>query len=140
GLAGAALLGALGAAFFWLPALADTGLVQIERMYRGNLHYRNWFLAWPGFHAALWGLPERSPWTPGAPIDLHLVYRNALYGAPKAGLWQSLLVLAGLVAGAGWWLRRGRRGATIGTPERLAALSCLFGAGLAVLLYVQSFD
>ena len=71
-------------------------------MYRGNLHYRNWFLAWPGVHGALWGLPERRPWTPGFPIDLHPVYRNALYGAPKAGLWQSLLVLLGLGAGAGW--------------------------------------
>ena len=140
GLAGAALLGALAAAFFWLPALAGTGLVQIERMYRGNLHYRNWFLAWPGVHAALWGLPERSPWTPGFPIDLHPVYRNALYGAPKAGLWQSLLVLLGLGAGAGWWLRRGGRSGAPGGAARLAALSCLFGAGVAVLLYVQSFD
>jgi hypothetical protein len=155
GLLGAAVVGALGSAFFWLPALSETGLVQVERMYRGNLHYRNWFLTWPGVHGPLWGLPERSPWTVGAPIDLHPVYPHALYGAPKAGLWQSLLVLGGAGATAGW-LAVSRRAARCGdackgapgrgplapsgSGARLAVLSSLVGALLAVLLYAQSFD
>ena len=165
GLAGAAGAGALGSAFFWLPALGETGLVQVERMYRGNLHYRNWFLTWPGVHGALWGLPERSPWTVGAPVDLHPVYPHALYGAPKAGLWQSLLVLGGAGATLSWPLGGplsgivgwpspgappGRRApvrgperaplAPSGSGARLAVLSSLGGALLAVLLYAQSFD
>ena len=89
-------------------------------MYRGNLHYRNWFLTWPGVHGPLWGLPERSPWTVGMPIDLHPVYPHALYGAPKAGLWQSLLVLGGAGATGGWLVvsraRRPVRGRVQGRP------------------------
>jgi hypothetical protein len=145
-LIGAALAGALSTAFFWLPALAETGAVQVERMYRGNLHYRNWFLSWPGFHAPLWGLPERSPWTPGFPVDLHPVYRHALYGAPKAGLWQTVLLGAALVAVAVRVARaaraaRGPEGpAPPGSASRLALLSALYGAGLVVALYAQSFD
>ena len=86
-------------------------------MYRGNLHYRNWFLTWPGVHGPLWGLPERSPWTVGAPIELHPVYPHALYGAPEAGLWQSLLVL-GALGPPGDRLGRLRRAARPGPPGR----------------------
>jgi hypothetical protein len=168
-LAGAAGLGALATAFFWLPAVLETPLVQVEAMYRGNLHYRNWFLTWPGVHAALWGLPERSPWTPGWPVDLHLVYRHALYGAPKVSLWQAVSLVLSLLAGGLWLGRRrwagpgradsaGRRGAegqVAGAPagaagpgarppagdrQRLVLLSIVFGAALALVCYAQSFS
>ena len=82
----AAALGALGAAFVWVPSLVESGIVQIENHHRGNLHYRNHFLAWPGFHPeGVWGLQERGPWTVGTPIDLHLVYPHSLYGPVRRG-------------------------------------------------------
>jgi hypothetical protein len=135
-LAGAAAAGALATAFFWLPALLETPLVQVERMYRGNLHYRNWFLTWPGYHAPLWGLPERSPWTPGWPVDLHLVYRHALYGAPKLGLWQTLSLGLALLATGVFLARR----PALSDRQRLILLSIAFGVAVAVAGYAQSFS
>ena len=117
-------------------------------MYRGNLHYRNWFLTWPGVHGALWGLPERSPWTPGfadrpapglPPRPLRRAQgRPVAVPARAARLW---------AAGAGWWLgaaaggrERSARGSALARlGPRLAASSASAGP-LAVLLYVQSFD
>ena len=96
-LAGAAALGAALAAFFWLPALLEASAVQLDRMHRGILHYRNWFLRWPGNHPEEWGMPARSPWTPGFPFDLHLLYPYALYGPPKASIWQAPLLAASAV-------------------------------------------
>ena len=42
----AALLGALLSAGFWLPALADLPLVQIDNSQEGIAHYSNYFLRW----------------------------------------------------------------------------------------------
>ena len=42
----AALLGALLSAGFWLPALADLPLVQIDSAQQGLVHYSNYFLRW----------------------------------------------------------------------------------------------
>ena len=93
----AAAVGALAVAFFWLPALLETALVQIENNQHGNLNYHNHFLTWPGFHREdVWGLQTRGPWTVGFPIDLHLIYPNSLYGPVRLGLWQALIWVAGL--------------------------------------------
>src|SRR5262249_2319381 len=119
-----------------LPAVLETPLVQVERMDRGNLHYGNWFLTWPGYHAPLWGLPERSPWTPGWPVDLHLVYRHALYGAPKLGLWQTLSLGLPLLATGVFLARR----PALSDRQRLILLSVAFGAAAAVAGYAQSFS
>lgn len=93
-----AAAGVVPAAVLWLPALTETSLVQLERMFRGNLHYQNHFLIWPGYHSALWGLQERSAYTPGFPVDLHLLFPHSLYGPPRLGIWQGVLFVVAAVA------------------------------------------
>jgi hypothetical protein len=146
-----ALGGVLGA-FVWVPALLHAPQVQLERMHTGTNHFRNWFLIWPGFHPELWGLQQRSPWTPGWPVDLHLVYAHSLYGPPRASLWQGLAVLAGALALLVVLSRpRGesRPAAPLAGPEgfrsgraRVAPgrLATAFGIVLAVGLYALCFD
>jgi hypothetical protein len=136
GLGGAAL-----AAFFWIPAFLSSGLVQVERMQRGQLHYGNWFIQWPGFHPAAWGLQERSPWTPGFPIDLHLIYPNSIYGSPKASLWQAVAVVValGVLAFASWPWRFDQR-AMARDRRRMGLIATAFGAIVAVVSYAQLFD
>ena len=134
-----ALGGVLGA-FVWVPALLHAPQVQLERMHTGTNHFRNWFLIWPGYHPELWGLQQRSPWTPGWPVDLHLVYAHSLYGPPRASLWQGLAVLAGALALLVALSRR--RGASRG-PDPLARPglpATAFGVLLAVGLYALCFD
>jgi hypothetical protein len=130
--------GALGAsitAFFWAPALLESSLVQIERMQRGQLHYRNWFIEWPGYHLESgWGLQERSPWTAGWPFDLHLVYTHAIYGTPRMSLWQALALGAAVVvflAGSRWRSQ---------TSAPLARAMLAYGLGLALVTYALLFD
>ncbi|HEX2325385.1 MAG TPA: DUF6541 family protein, partial [Chloroflexota bacterium] len=144
----AALYGALLAAFLWLPALVESAIVQIERHHRGNLHYRNHFLAWPGRHPeGVWGLQERGPWTVGAPLDLHLIYPHSMYGPVRLGLWQGVICLLALGAllYTLWRVRRGGAGAGMGVGvgaggRRLGILVTATGLLLALGLYVQSFD
>jgi hypothetical protein len=131
-----ALGGALGA-FVWVPALLHAPQVQLERMHAATNHFRNWFLVWPGYHPELWGLPERSPWTPGWPVDLHLVYAHSLYGPPRAGLGQGLAILAGALALLAVSVRH-RRGPAAGRSPGLLATA--FGLLLAVGLYALCFD
>ena len=136
----AAASGALGVAFFWLPALLETTLVQIENNQHGNLNYHNHFLAWPGLHREdVWGLQSRGPWTVGFPIDLHLLYPNSLYGPVRLGLWQALIWLAG-VAALLWLARRAARGRHLPVHLRLPVLAIGYGVVVAALCYAQTFD
>ena len=148
----AALYGALLAAFLWLPALLEVSLVQVERMNRGELHYRNQFLVWPGLHPFLWGLQERSAYRPiGFPFDLQLLYPHSAYGPTKLGLWQALTLGAALPLFVLALLRAGRGGGGRAVERRLAGrgavagrrlelLSAGFGLAVFLLFYSQSFD
>ncbi|HEX2034739.1 MAG TPA: DUF6541 family protein, partial [Chloroflexota bacterium] len=159
GAASAALLGAALAAVLWVPALLETSLVQVERMNRGELHYRNQFLIWPGFHPPLWGLQERSAYTIGFPIDLHLIYPHSAYGPTKLGLWQGVMFVGASVALLVTAARLARarssefevpgseltRNSGPGTrnwngDQRLATLTLVFGLLLFLFAYSQSFD
>ncbi|HEX2034798.1 MAG TPA: DUF6541 family protein, partial [Chloroflexota bacterium] len=118
GAASAALLGAALVAVLWVPALLETSIVQIERHHRGNLHYRNHFLIWPGFHPeTVWGLQERGPWTPGFPIDLHLIYPHSLYGPVRLGLWQGVTCAVAVAVLATRLARAAHGGSTFRVPS-----------------------
>ena len=146
-LGGAALGAAVLTAFFWLPALLEMPLVQIERIHGGDLNYRNWFLTWPGYHAPHWDVQEGSPWTRGFPVDLHLIYSHRGTGPLPLSLWQGVLWLGALIAFAliATPLRRMRSTAlnqlhTIPHQLRLSGLTVGFGLILALVCYSQSFD
>lgn len=134
---GAACLGAALAAFFWVPALLDAPLVQLENLNRGNLHFRNHFLAWPGFHSQVWGEQARGPWTPGFPIDLHLIYPHSLNGPPRLGLWQGATWVLAIVALAYSARTRARPPADAARP---VVVSVVFGLLLTTAAYAQMFD
>jgi hypothetical protein len=149
--ASAPLAGAAASAFFWLPALRDTGLVQTERLHSGNLHYRNHFLIWPGFHPAQWGEPARSVWTPGWPVDLHLLFAYSSAGPPKLALWQAVaLVSAALLLAAAVYRRVYQRRARACVPSGDApptpgSVRSAYAAGVGGLIlvaatYAQQFD
>ena len=144
-LGGTALGAAVLTAFFWLPALTETSLVQVERIHGGDLNYRHWFLTWPGYHSSHWGLQERSPQTRGFPVDLHLIYPHPLHGPPPLSLWQGVLWLGALFALTATLLRRMRSAALNRLPaslqqRRLIVLTVGFGLILALACYSQSFD
>ena len=42
----AAVVAALLSAFFWMPALGDVGLVQVQNLQRGFFDFRHYFLSW----------------------------------------------------------------------------------------------
>ncbi|MGH2367374.1 MAG: hypothetical protein ACRDI2_04170 [Chloroflexota bacterium] len=143
----AAGAGAAAVAFLWVPALLETGLVQLENNQHGNLNYHNHFLAWPGYHREdVWGLQTRGPWTVGFPIDRHLIYPHSLYGPVRLGLWQGVIWGIGLLVLL-WWgvrhvARRARADQAPGTPDqrRLSLLVVAYGLALAAVCYSQSFD
>lgn len=143
----AALGAAVLTAFFWLPALMELTLVQVERIHGGGVNYRNWVLTWPGYHASFWGPQEHSPHTRGFPVDLHLIYPYPPHGPPLVSLWQGMLWLGALIAFtlAATPLGR-RRAARLPRPSpirrtlRLTNLTVSFGLFLAVVCYSQSFD
>ena len=142
-LGGTALGAAVLTAFFWLPALTETALVQVERIHGGDLNYRHWFLTWPGYHSSHWGLQERSPQTRGFPVDLHLIYPHPLHGPPPLSLWQGVLWLGALFALALTTTPLSRmRSATLNRlpTSRLIVLTVGFGLVLALACYSQSFD
>ena len=146
-LGGTALGAAVLTAFFWLPALLETALVQVERIHGGDLNYRNFFLSWPGYHSSHWGLQERSPQTRGFPVDLHLIYYHPSQGPPLFSLWQGVLFLGAFFALAlnVMPLRRMHRAALNWLPAspqqlRLIVLTSVFGLILALACYSQSFD
>ena len=146
-LVGAAVGAAVLTAFFWLPALLEIALVQVDQIHSGGVNYRNWFLTWPGYHSPFWGLQERAPWTRGFPIDLHLVYAHWLHGPPPLSLWQGVLLLGALFALALTATPLGRRrAAMLRRPSpvpralRLSILTIGFGLLLTLVCYSQSFD
>ena len=132
----AAVSGALLTAFSWFPALVETSFVQTERMQLGALNFRNWFIRWPGYQPPLWGLQERSPYTVGVPVDLHVAYSNILAGPMRLSLVQSVVLFGGL-AYLTWriWKRAGT--ARPGSP---VIFPVAFGSVVAVVLYANQFD
>ena len=134
--AGAAVLGALTTTFSWYPTLANSSLVQTERMQLNIQNFRNWFIHWPGYHPPLWGLQERSPYTIGFPVDLHLVYSNVLTGPMRLSLWQAVILLTG-IAYLGW--RLWRRPSGEGLPTAVT-FPVAFGVIVALVLYANQFD
>ena len=146
-LGGAALGAAVLTAFFWLPALLETMLVQLDRIHSEAVNYRNWFLTWPGYHSPHWGHQERSSWTRGFPVDLHLIYPHRMHGPPPLSLWQGVLFLFALFALTLTTTRLSRVGSAtlnrlhaIPQPLRLSGLTVGFGLLLALVCYSQSFD
>ena len=150
-LGGAALGAAMLTAFFWLPALLEMPLVQLDRIHSEAVSYRNWFLTWPGYHASFWGPQEFSPQTRGFPVDLHLLYPYPLngkfQGPPLGSLWQGVLFLSALAAFALAATPLGRRradrlyrSALTRRPLRLTSLTVGFGLLLALACYSQQFD
>jgi hypothetical protein len=158
--ASAALVGVLAVAFFWVPALTETSIVQIENNQHGDLNYHNQFLTWPGYHREeVWGMQTRGAWTVGTPIDLHLLYPNSLYGPVRLGIWQAVVWGAGglvlvwqaaryasglRVAEAethGWRVDRTEPETTAWRPDRrLVLLATAYGLFLATACYSQTFD
>ena len=147
-LGGAALGAAVLTVFFWLPALMEIALVQIERLHVGAVDYRHYFLAWPGYHSSHGGLQTRSVWTRGFPIDLHLIYPYVWSSGPvPLSLWQGVLFVGALIAFAlaTTPLGRMRSAALLRLPAiphqlRLNGLTVGFGLILALVCYSQSFD
>lgn len=85
---GGLLLGLLLSAWFWLPALAETSLVQTEPVTRGYFHYGNHFLS-----------------TDLAQTSFLFDYEVAGGRAFRMGLVQALLLVAGLAALLWHWRR-----------------------------------
>ena len=145
-LCGTALGAVVLTAFFWLPALTEIPLIQTDRLHVRDLSYRHYFLTWPGYHSSHWGLQERSPWTRGFPVDLHLIYPYTLSSGPvPLSLWQGVLFLGALFALTTRPLRRMRSTALNRLPAiphqlRLSGLTVGFGLILALVCYSQSFD
>ncbi|HEX2517230.1 MAG TPA: 6-pyruvoyl-tetrahydropterin synthase-related protein, partial [Chloroflexota bacterium] len=120
-LAGAVAVGLT--AFFWLPAIADGRLVQLEELWKsGGLDFRGWFIEPNG------GSPrqqsEFNRQTKVGLLDLNLHYPHQLVAPPKISWAQALLgalALGATVAGIGtlarhWRQRRAR--SRPGEPER----------------------
>ena len=79
----AALLAALLAAGFWLPALADLPLVQIDKAREEYFHFSNHFLNWPAL------LSAQSPFLDGRagdPLQSPITFGAASWLAVAAGL------------------------------------------------------
>lgn len=86
---GALALGLALSAWFWLPALADRGLVQLHEQTTGYFHYAGHFRGWDLVQRALL-------------FDYRLTYAQDPF---RMGLVQALLMAAGLVALAVRWRR-----------------------------------
>ena len=150
-LRGTALGAAVLTAFFWLPAIIETTLVQIDLVHSGAVSFRNWFLTWPGHHASFWGPQEHSPHTRGFPVDLHLIYpwprSGHFQGPPPGSLWQGVLFLGTIaalaLAATPIGLRRAarlHRSAPMRRARRLTSLTVSFGLLLTLACYSQLFD
>jgi hypothetical protein len=124
--AGAIALGMGLAAFFWLPAIGETGIVQLGLAQGGLYDPLNWL------YDPIGGGPrvgrKEYPHTRPGPADLALIFDyNAVGGfmPEKVSLGQ-LLIWLGAVSGAlaalAWWRRPGGRAA------RLALLWAAFAA------------
>jgi hypothetical protein len=128
-------------AFFWMPAIGDGRLVQLEELWRsGGLDYRGWFIEPNG------GSPrqqsEYNRQTKVGLIDLNLHYPHQLVAPPKISWSQAglgVLAIGTTAAGAAALVRRRRRGAREGETLPLAGLP-LMGVALSCwyLTFAQS--
>jgi hypothetical protein len=103
----AAVVAAGLSAFFWLPALAESKLVQLELAVSGNVDYRHWLIDPAGNTAKIQSVDNRQTRT--GLIDLNLHYPHLLVAPPKISLAQAGLGLVALMSGlvlAGSSLRR----------------------------------
>ncbi|MBX3052186.1 MAG: hypothetical protein KF753_11960 [Caldilineaceae bacterium] len=71
----AAVVAALLSALFWLPALGDVGLVQVQNLQQDFFHYSQYFLSWPELLAPIRAFDQRAanppfPHAPGWPAWL----------------------------------------------------------------------
>ena len=99
----AALLAAGASAFFWLPALADAGLVRIGNLQTGFFHYSQHFVRWQDLFAAPPLLDSRAA-NPPFPYMLGWAAWLAVAAA--------MVVLASLLRRTG--RRAGQTGAVMG--------------------------
>ena len=79
----AALLAALVTAAFWLPALADTNLVQIDKARTGYYYYGNHFLDWQALFAVHSPILDSRA---GDPLKPPVTFGAASWIAVAAGL------------------------------------------------------
>ncbi len=86
----AALLAALLSAGFWLPALADLSLVQIDNARQGFFHYSNHFLSWSDLISVQsFVIDSRA----GNALKPPITFGAASWLAVAAGLSSSLFVI-----------------------------------------------
>jgi hypothetical protein len=119
--------------FFWLPAIADGRLVQLEELWRsGGLDYRGWFIEPNG--AAPRQQSEYNRQTRVGLIDLNLHYPHQLVAPPKISWSQAglgVLAAGSTLAGAVVLLRRRGGGAAEAPPG--ASVVPLAGAPFLVV-------
>ena len=85
--AGAAFVAGLLSAAFWLPAVADLSLVQINNAREAFYHYSNHFLSWPDlFSVQTFILDSRA----GTPLKPPVTFGAASWLAVGAGLVSTL--------------------------------------------------
>jgi hypothetical protein len=130
--------------FFWLPAVADGRLVQLEELWRsGGLDYRGWFIEPNG--VAPRQQSEYNRQTRVGLIDLNLHYPHQLVAPPKISWSQAglgLLALGATAAGAVNLVRRRGRPADADSGESVVPLAGLpflaIGLGCWYLTFAQS--
>ena len=107
----AATAAALGlTAFFWLPALAERGLVQFELAWANYREVSKWLYDPRLPVESIWDFDVPNDQTPIGPFDLHLTYPYTDNAPPKPSSGQAVLWCTGLLGVASLlWCRRFRQ-------------------------------
>ncbi|HEV2125553.1 MAG TPA: hypothetical protein VGW38_22605, partial [Chloroflexota bacterium] len=103
----AALVAASLTAFFWLPALGETSLVQLEWATSGNVDFRQWLVDPAGATEKHKHVENRQTRT--GYVDLNLHYPHQLIAPPKVSLAQVGLASVGLAFTGVMLVRAARR-------------------------------
>ena len=129
-------IGILISAFFWVPSVFETNLVQTDRLQLGAVNFHNWFIVWPGYHPPLWGLNDNK-FTKGFPFHLGFTYSNTIEGPLRLSLWQFLVFTASFILFLYQNLKQNTR---ISKKQKyflsIAAISSFIG----IVVYSQQFD